>query len=89
MNKKRGALYIRNGSIAPLVGQLGILFAYLSRKMGGCRLPMNIRPAVASRLFSCWNAITELRIAKNGWALASDEPALKEFFEIVSRNVDH
>ena len=42
---------------------------------------------MAPQLFACRNAISDLRIAKNGWALVSDDPLLKEYFDIVSRNV--
>ena len=39
-------------------------------------------------MFTCWNAITDLRIAKNGTALAPGDPALKENSRIVSRNAN-
>ena len=42
---------------------------------------------MATQLFACWSAISDLRIAKKGWAFASGDPALMEYFEIVSRNV--
>ena len=71
-----------------LIDQLGGLFADLFHKIGDCRLPICAGPTEATRLFSCWNAITDLRIAKNGWALASDDPASKERFEIAPRNVN-
>ena len=70
-----------------LIDHLGVLFAELFSENGNCRLPICIGPAVATQLFSCWNAITDLRIQKNGWAMASSDLALKEYFEIVSRNV--
>ena len=70
-----------------LFGQLGILFAGPFREIGDCRFPRRFGPAAAARLFSFSNATTDLRVAKNGWALASDEPALKEPYVIVSRNV--
>ena len=42
---------------------------------------------VASQLFARWNAITDLRIEKHKWVLASGDPALKEYFGSVSRSV--
>ena len=72
----------------PLTDRLGILFADFFRKIGDCRLPISIGPAVASQLFARWNAISDLRIEKNGWTLASDDSALKEHSGIVSRNVN-
>ena len=70
-----------------LIDQLGILFADLFQKIGDCRLPPRIGPAAATQLFSCWNAIADLRIQENGWALSSSDPALEENVEIVSRSV--
>ena len=66
----------------PLIDQSGILFADLFRKIGDCRLPICIGPTLASQLFACRNSITDLRIAKNGWAPASDDPALKVYFKV-------
>ena len=63
------------------------MFADLFREIGDCRLPICISRTVAAQLFSRWNAISGLRIQKNGWALSSSDPALREYFEIVSRNV--
>ena len=48
----------------PLTDQVGILFADLFRKIGDCRLPICIGATVAARLFSVWNAITDIRIAE-------------------------
>ena len=42
---------------------------------------------MATQLLSCWGAITDIRRQGNGWTTASSDPALKEYFEIVSRNV--
>ena len=53
------------------------------RKIGNCRFPICISPAEATRLLSCWYAITD----DPALNLASGDPALKEYFEIVSRNV--
>ena len=39
-------------------------------------------------MFSYLDAITDLRIAKNGCPLASGDPALNEYIDIVSRNVN-
>ena len=39
-------------------------------------------------MFSYLNAITDLRIAKNGCPLASGDPAMNEYLDIVSRNVN-
>ena len=71
----------------PLVDQLGALFAQLFHWMGDCRLPINIGPSMAPQLFAGWSTLPELRIATRKWALGSDDVALKEFFEVVSRNV--
>ena len=67
----------------PLIDQLGVLFAGLFRKISDCRFPVCIGPTAASQLFACGNSISDLRIAENGWALASDDPALEEYFEIA------
>ena len=69
------------------IDRLDALSAELFHEIGDCRLPICIGPAVATQLFSFWNAITALRIQKNGWAMASSDPALEEHFEIASRNV--
>ena len=71
----------------PQVGQPGILFADLFHNIGDCRLPICIGPTVAPQLFACWRTISDLRIEKNRWSVASDDPAFQEFFEIASRNV--
>ena len=71
----------------PLAGQLGVIFAELSHKIGVCRLPIGLGPAAASQLFACWNAITDLRIDTRKWVLASDGQAVKGNCEIVSRFV--
>ena len=64
-----------------------MLFAYLFRRISGRRLPTRIGPTVAPQLFARWNSITDLRIAQNGRALASDDPASREYFGIAPRNV--
>ena len=38
-------------------------------------------------MFSCWNSISDRRIAQKGRAPDSNDPTLTEYFEIVSRNV--
>ena len=53
---------------------MGVLFAELFRAIGVCRLPISIGPALANQLLS-------------RWAATSSDPAVKEYFEIVSRNV--
>ena len=58
----------------PVVDQLGILFAYLPHKIGDCRLPICVGPTMTSQLFARWRSITDLRIAKNKWPHASDDP---------------
>ena len=70
-----------------LIDQLGVLSADLFRKISDCRLQICIGPAVAPQLFAFRNSTTDLRSAKNGWALTSNDPASTEYFEIVSRNV--
>ena len=42
---------------------------------------------MASQLFASWTSVADLRVAKNNWPLASDNPALTEYFEIAPRNV--
>ena len=69
------------------IDQLGALFADVFRKIGDYRLPICVGPEVASQLFACWNSITDPRIAKNGGAPTSNDPALSEYFGGVSRNV--
>ena len=68
-------------------GQLGILFAQVFHAIGSCRLPVNIGPTLASELFSGWNVLTDLRLDAHEWVLASNDPAVKEYFGVVSRNV--
>ena len=70
-----------------LVDQLGIIFAELFRKIGDCRSPIQSGPMVAPLLFACWTTITDLRIEKPEWVFASDDPGLRQYFEIASRNV--
>ena len=71
----------------PKIDQLGSPPADYSRKIGDCRLPFCVGAKVALQLFACSNSIADLRIAKNNWPLASDDPGLGEFSEVVSRNV--
>ena len=63
----------------PLFDQLGVLFADLFRKIRDCRLPICI---------ACWNSVTDLRAAKNGWAIKTNDLAMEEFCEIVLRNIN-
>ena len=70
-----------------LADQLGAISAELFRKIGDCRLPIKIGPAVAPQFFASWDTLTDLRIEKHRWVLASDGRALMEHFEIVTRYV--
>ena len=76
-------------SFSPLGGRLGIIFADLLHEIGGCRLPFCVGPTAASQLFACWETVTDSQIGRQKWALTSDDPSLKEFFEIIPRNVSH
>ena len=71
----------------PIVDHFGVSFAELVHKIGACRFPTNIGPSLASRLFASWNVLTDLRIDIHEWAPASNDPALKEYFEVIPRNV--
>ena len=51
-------------------------------------MPICIGLPVASQLSSRWDSITALRIAKNRWAVTSNDQPLKENFEIAPRNVN-
>ena len=64
----------------PLAGHLGSIFADLFHMIGGCRLPIFVGPTAASQLFARRKTITDLRIEKRKWVLASDDPQLKEYF---------
>ena len=71
-----------------LVDQLGIMFAQLFRKFGGCRLPINIGPAIVPHLFADRGVLTDSQnFSTNTWALESTDAACKQYFEVVSRNV--
>ena len=61
---------------------MGIFFADSPHKIGDCRVPICVGPKAASQLFARWNSI-----AKNNRPLASDDPALEEYFGIAPHNV--
>ena len=69
-----------------LIDHVAVLCEELFRKIGDCRLPLCVGPAVATQLFPCCTAIADLRVRKDGWAMASSDPVLEGYFEIASRN---
>ena len=70
------------------VDRFGVILACFLHKVGDCRLPLIVGPAVAAHLFDMWNIVTDRRIAKNQWALGAPNVECNEFSEAASRNVD-
>ena len=67
---------------------VGVVSAQLFHRIGGHKLPINVGPSVAAQLLDIRNIVSGRRIEINQWSMDSPHPECREFYGVVTRNVD-